>query len=34
MQCEPDGYQPVYYCSEMDRSPERPMPVASRGALC
>jgi hypothetical protein len=34
MQCDPDGYQPVYYCSKMDRSPLRRMPVASGGRLC
>ena len=34
MQCDPDGYQPVYYCSEMGRSPRPPMAVASGGALC
>ena len=34
MQCDGDGYQPVYYCSKMDRMNSRSKSVASDGSLC
>lgn len=34
MQCDGNGYQPVYYCSKMDRSRVRSKSVASDGSLC
>jgi hypothetical protein len=34
MPCGGDGYQPVYYCSKMDRSRGLWKSVASDGSLC